>query len=92
MTERFMTTKEVAAFLRISVRTLYNYASQHEIYRPSRPGVWHVEHVTILEGVWSGALSEDQGLSLWHYRRMKIGDRIKGEPKGREVRIGRKKS
>ncbi len=54
MGNRFRTTKEVAAFLRVSARTLYNYASKHEIYRPSRPGIWHVEHVAILERVWSG--------------------------------------
>ncbi len=70
MGDRFKTTKEVAAFLRISARTLYNYASQHEIYRPSRPGIWHVEHVAILERVWSGALSEEEGLTLWRYKKL----------------------
>ena len=70
MGNRFRTTKEVAAFLRVSARTLYNYASKHEIYRPSRPGIWHVEHVAILERVWSGALSEEEGLALWRYKKL----------------------
>lgn len=72
MEKRFLTTKEVAAFLCVSVRTLYNYASCHEIFRPSRPGIWHVEHVKILERVWSGAATEDEGLASWKYEKMKM--------------------
>ncbi len=72
MEKRFMTTKEVAAFLCVSVRTLYNYASQHDVYRPSRPGIWHVEHVKILERVWSRAATEDEGLALWKYELLKM--------------------
>ncbi len=72
MEKRFLTTKEVAAFLCVSVRTLYNYASQHAIFRPSRPGVWHVEHVKILERIWSNAMTEDEGLALWKYEKMKM--------------------
>lgn len=65
--KNFLTTKEVAQVLRVSVRTLYNYASRHDIYKPSRPGTWHVEHVKILEDVWVNVLTEDEGLALWRY-------------------------
>ncbi len=77
MEKRFMTTKEVAAFLCVSVRTVYNHASQHDIYRPSRPGIWHVEHVKILERVWSGAMTEDEGLILWKYEKLRMRQKLR---------------
>ncbi len=77
MEKPFLKSKEVAAYLCVSVRTLYNYASKHEVYRPSRRGVWHVEHVKILEKIWSGAATEDEGLALWKYEKMKMRRALK---------------
>ncbi len=77
MEKRFMTAKEVAAFLCVSVRTLYNYASKHELYRPSRPGIWHMEHVKILEKVWMEAITADEGLALWQYELLKARQVLK---------------
>lgn len=65
MERRFFTTGEVAEFLRINPRTLKNYGSKHEVYRPCRPGIWYFEHVKLLERVWAGGLSEDEGLAYW---------------------------
>lgn len=87
--KRFMTSKEVAAFLCVSVRTLYNYASRHEVYRPSRPGIFHVEHVNVLECVWGGSLDEEQGLAVWRYRRMRLGKELEDRVYGRSETVKR---
>lgn len=101
MEKRFMTTKEVAAFLCVSVRTLYNHASQHEFYRPSRPGIWHVEHVKILERVWTRAATEDEGLALWKYvllkmrkdfKPLELGDFCNVKPCSRSIRRGQQRT
>lgn len=65
MEKRFYTTREVSEFLRVSVKTLQNRMSKHAVYRSAQSGVWHVKQVEILEKVWAGAITEDEGLAFW---------------------------
>ncbi len=77
MERRFMITAEVAEFLRISPRTLQNRIGKHNVYRPERPGIWHVEHVTIIEKVWMGAWSEDEGLNFWELEKSRHREELR---------------
>ncbi len=72
MDRRFYTNAEVAELLRIKAKTLRSYHAKHAVYRPGRPGIWHVEHVRVLERVWAGALTEDEGWAFWETAKKKM--------------------
>jgi hypothetical protein len=63
MERRFMRTAEVAEMMCVSRKTLLNMACKHAVYKASRRGIYHVEQVRVIEKVWAGLLSEDEGLS-----------------------------
>ena len=67
MEKDFFTALEVAARLRVELKTLQNRATGHEVYRPCQPGVYHRRQVDALVKAWSGASTPDEGLWEWRY-------------------------
>ncbi len=72
MEKRFWNRKEVADFLRISIGTLANYGCRHAVYKPDHAGMFHCEHVQVLEKVWAKILSPDEGMNLWVFKKMRM--------------------
>jgi len=65
MDKVFFSSSEVAALLRVSVKTLRNRAAGHEVFRPCRPGLYLRGQVEVLVKVWAGALTPEEGLAEW---------------------------
>ncbi len=72
MEKKFWSRKEVADFLRISTGTLANYGCRHAVYKPDHAGIYHYEHVQILEKVWAKILTPDEGMNLWVFKKMRM--------------------
>lgn len=72
MEKTLLNKSEVAERLRVTEGTLTTYGSRHEVYRADGAGIFHVEHVRILEKVRAKIITPDEGLALWEYQRLRI--------------------
>ena len=69
MEKDFFTALEVAARLRVELKTLQNRATGHEVYRPCQRGRYHRSHVDVLVKVWARALTPEEGLAVWMHEK-----------------------
>lgn len=94
MEKTLFTKEEVAARLLIGMGTLATYGTRYPVYRADNAGVFHVEHVRILEKVRAKILSPDEGLALWQNKRLTIRYTVLGaldvNGKAKSRRKGRK--
>lgn len=65
MEKAFYTRTEVATWLRITPGYLSNLVTEHDAFKPSRPGIYAKRHVEIIGRIWAGELTKDEGLALW---------------------------
>ncbi len=73
----FLNLKEVSARLRIKPKTLKNYESLYPVYRSDRFGIWHIEHVKIIEKVHVGVLEPEEGLAFWELAKNRMKTSIR---------------
>lgn len=72
MDKSFFRTVEVAGFLGVSAKTLLNMASKKSALKPVRPGIWHRRQLPIIERVWAGILTNDEGVALWELEKIRM--------------------
>lgn len=70
MCKKLLTRKEVAELLCIGERTLATYGGTHEVYRADSAGLYHVDHVEIMQEVRAGIITPKQGMDVWAFKRM----------------------
>ena len=72
MDDALLSKSEVAARLHICERSLSTYGSRYPIYKADSAGVYHPEHVRILENVRANILTPEDGYKLWEFKRKTI--------------------
>lgn len=85
---RLLTKAAVAKRLHICERSLSTYGSRYRVYKADSPGVYHIEHVRILEKVRARILTPEEGDTLWQYQKMRIRRRALEPMKGAKRQIG----
>ncbi len=81
MDRTLLNKNEVAERLHITTGTLATYGSRYAVYRADGAGIFHVEHVRILEKVRAKILTPAEGLTLWKYQKLKMRQTLKSVSK-----------
>ncbi|MCC8164886.1 MAG: hypothetical protein LIQ31_01735 [Planctomycetes bacterium] len=78
MEKTLFNKSEVADRLRISEGTLTTYGSRYPVYKADSAGVFHKDHVSILEKVRAKILTPEEGHALWQYQRQTMRRNLLG--------------